>query len=190
MCAPSLERKKSNPPKILRHELRARLSTTEIPMAPSIRFNNKSQEGNTRRGGADRNHPSSPAEMAGAGATAMRGTAIIIVVVFSEAAKDSHHREPRTMWDQLQILVVLPSHPRRNHPASPTKQFLDKNKALGCIEEADSPWSAACFFTHEKDGTLRLLQDYCKVNKCALVLLHLQHNIALLRISLTPMNTL
>jgi hypothetical protein len=46
-----------------------------------------------------------------------------------------------------------------------TKEFLDKNKELGYIEEGESPWSTPWFFTHKKDGTLRPLQDYREVNK-------------------------
>jgi hypothetical protein len=46
-----------------------------------------------------------------------------------------------------------------------TEKFLDKNEALGYIEEGDSPWSTPWFFTHKKDGGLRPLQDYREVNK-------------------------
>ena len=48
-----------------------------------------------------------------------------------------------------------------------TREFLDKNLALGYIEECDkggSPWSTPWFFTGKKDGGLRPLQDYCIVN--------------------------
>ena len=46
-------------------------------------------------------------------------------------------------------------------------EFLDKNLALGYIEECDkggSPWSTPWFFTGKKDGGLRPLQDYRIVN--------------------------
>jgi hypothetical protein len=48
-----------------------------------------------------------------------------------------------------------------------TREFLDKNLALGYIEECDkggSPWFTPWFFTGKKDGELRPLQDYRIIN--------------------------
>ena len=48
-----------------------------------------------------------------------------------------------------------------------TQEFLDKNLALGYINECNkggSPWSTPWFFTGKKDGGLWPLQDYCVVN--------------------------
>ena len=48
-----------------------------------------------------------------------------------------------------------------------TREFLDKNLALGYIEECDkgvSPMSTPRFFTGKKDGGLRPLQDYHVIN--------------------------
>ena len=43
--------------------------------------------------------------------------------------------------------------------------FVAKNKELGQITETDSPYAAPVFFIHKKDGSFRLVQDYCKINK-------------------------
>ena len=48
-----------------------------------------------------------------------------------------------------------------------TREFLDKNLALGYIQEADpaqAPWLTPWFFTGKKDGGLQPLQDYQVIN--------------------------
>ena len=43
--------------------------------------------------------------------------------------------------------------------------FMARNKAMGWIRDSESPWSCPVFFIHKKDGSFRLIQDYCNVNK-------------------------
>ena len=45
------------------------------------------------------------------------------------------------------------------------QKFMDKNKAMGRIQDSKSPWGAPVFFIKKKDGTFRLVQDYREVNK-------------------------
>ena len=44
-------------------------------------------------------------------------------------------------------------------------KFVEKNKAMGRIQDSKSPWGASVFFIKKKDGTFRLVQDYREVNK-------------------------
>ena len=43
--------------------------------------------------------------------------------------------------------------------------FIAKNKELGRITETNSPYTAPVFIIHKKDGSFRLVQDYCEINK-------------------------
>ena len=44
-------------------------------------------------------------------------------------------------------------------------KFVEKNKAMGRIQDSKSPWGAPVFFIKKKDGTFQLVQDYREVNK-------------------------
>ena len=43
--------------------------------------------------------------------------------------------------------------------------FVEKNKAMGRIQDSKSPWGAPVFFIKKKDRTFWLVQDYREVNK-------------------------
>ena len=43
-------------------------------------------------------------------------------------------------------------------------EFTSKNKELGCIKKANSPWGSPFFFIRKKDGSFRPVQDYHAVN--------------------------
>ena len=43
-------------------------------------------------------------------------------------------------------------------------QFLDENLAKGYIVPSKSPMASPVFFVKKKDGKLRLIQDYRKLN--------------------------
>ena len=44
-------------------------------------------------------------------------------------------------------------------------KFVEKNKAMGRIQDSKSPWGSPVFFIKKKDGTFQLVQDYREVNK-------------------------
>ncbi|SJL18794.1 uncharacterized protein ARMOST_22395 [Armillaria ostoyae] len=44
-------------------------------------------------------------------------------------------------------------------------KFLDENLESGCIKESKSPFASPFFFVKKKDGSLRPVQDYRKLNK-------------------------
>ena len=45
------------------------------------------------------------------------------------------------------------------------QKFVERNKAMGRIQDTKSPWGAPVFFIKKKDRTFRLVQDYREVNK-------------------------
>ena len=69
-----------------------------------------------------------------------------------------------TLKDGAPATINCKIYPLTQSELDATKEFLDKNKALGYIEEGKSPWSTPWFFTGKKDGGLRPLQDYRVVN--------------------------
>ena len=44
-------------------------------------------------------------------------------------------------------------------------QWLDKQLKAGLIVESKSRYAAPCFYISKKDGSLRLVQDYRKLNQ-------------------------
>jgi hypothetical protein len=90
--------------------------------------------------------------------------------IFSEEAA---HRFPPERPNDL-VIKLKPGAPDtincKIYPLSRAEldewhKFVEKNKALGRITDAKSPWAAPVFFIHKKDGSLRLVQDYREVNK-------------------------
>jgi hypothetical protein len=45
------------------------------------------------------------------------------------------------------------------------KTFIDEHKAKGYIRESNSPYASPFFFIKKKDGKLRPVQDYRKINE-------------------------
>jgi hypothetical protein len=78
---------------------------------------------------------------------------------------------PRRPWDhaiELKPDSELPTRTRA-YPLSPAEQkeldkFLQENLDSGRIRPSKSPIAAPVFFVKKKDGTLRLVQDYRKLN--------------------------
>ena len=76
----------------------------------------------------------------------------------------------RKPWDHAIDLTPGADLPRScTFPLSPAEQreldkFLKENLANGRIQLSKSPVSAPVFFVKKKDGSLRLVQDYRKLN--------------------------
>jgi hypothetical protein len=88
--------------------------------------------------------------------------------VFSKESFDE--LPPRKPWDHA-IELKPDSEPSRSkiYPLSPLEQaeldmFLDENLKSGRIRPSKSPMSSPVFFVKKKDGALRLIQDYRKLN--------------------------
>src|SRR5260370_13523945 len=89
--------------------------------------------------------------------------------IFSEEA--FAHLPPRKVWDHVIELHPDTKLPRaRMFPLSPAEQkeldeFLQENLANGRICPSKSPIGAPVFFVKKKEGSLRLVQDYQKLNE-------------------------
>ena len=89
--------------------------------------------------------------------------------VFSKEA--FAHLPPHKAWDHAIELHPNAKLPRgRTFPLSPAEQkeldmFLRENLANGRIRPSKSPIGAPVFFIKKKEGSLRLVQDYQKLNK-------------------------
>jgi hypothetical protein len=81
----------------------------------------------------------------------------------------------RTEWDhQINLTNDAPSEisskvynmmPREKEELN---KFLDENIASQRIKPSNSPYAAPCFFVPKKDGSLRLCQDYQKLNEISI----------------------
>ena len=86
-------------------------------------------------------------------------------------AKESFDQLPeRKPWDHA-IELKPDAEPYRSkiYPLSPVEQkeldmFLDENLRSGRIQPSKSPMASPVFFVKKKDGSLRLVQDYRKLN--------------------------
>ena len=76
----------------------------------------------------------------------------------------------RRPWDHAIELTGDHRSPcQKLYPLSPVEQaeldkFLKENLASGQIHPSKSPMAAPFFFVKKKDGSLRLVQDYCFLN--------------------------
>jgi len=73
-------------------------------------------------------------------------------------------------WDHM-IELISGAEPKSSkvYPLSPLEQaeldtFLEENLCTGQIQPLKSPMAAPMFFIKKKDGSLRLVQDYCALN--------------------------
>src|SRR5260221_4484300 len=89
--------------------------------------------------------------------------------IFSKEAFDE--LPPWKVWDHAIDLSPGTELPHSQmFPLSPAEQkelddFLWENLANGCIHPSKSPTGAPVFFIKKKEGYLRLVQDYWKLNK-------------------------
>jgi len=90
------------------------------------------------------------------------------VVFLEEATKRFPPSWPKdlaiTLKDGAPATVNCKIYPLSKPELVAMKEVLDKNVALGYIEQGESPWPTPWFFTGKKDGGLQLLQDYHIVN--------------------------
>ena len=86
--------------------------------------------------------------------------------------KDFDELPPRRPWDHA--IELIPGAKGQNsakiYPLSPAEQkeldaFLDENLKTGRIRESKSPFASPFFFIKKKDGKLRPVQDYRKLNE-------------------------
>ena len=78
---------------------------------------------------------------------------------------------PKCSWDHA--IDIVPGAPPMKvfkvYPISPSEQkelddFLEENQQSGHIRKSKSPWDSSFFFVKKKDGKLRPVQDYRKLN--------------------------
>ena len=86
-------------------------------------------------------------------------------------SKDTFDKLPaRKPWDHgIELLPGAEPQSSRTFPLSPLEQkeldeFLQENLCSGRIRLSKSPFGAPVFFIKKKDGSLRLVQDYWKLN--------------------------
>ena len=90
--------------------------------------------------------------------------------VFSE--EESHRLPGHKPWDHAIDLIPGSNMAIRTkvYPMSANEQeelqrFLEENLAKGYIRPSKSPLSSPVFFIKKKDGKLRFVQDYRKLNE-------------------------
>ena len=88
--------------------------------------------------------------------------------VFSKESFDQ--LPPRKPWDHaIELKPGSEPHRCKIYPLSPNEQeeldaFLEENLKSGRIQPSKSPMASPVFFVKKKDGSLRLVQDYRKLN--------------------------
>jgi hypothetical protein len=80
------------------------------------------------------------------------------------------HLPDQKIWDHtIELIPGLNPTNCKVYPLAPSEQegldeFIQKNLASGQIHPLKSPMASPVFFIKKKDGTLRLIQDYCALN--------------------------
>ena len=87
-------------------------------------------------------------------------------------AKESFDELPRRkVWDHaIELKTEYTPRSTKIYPLSPSEQveldkFIEENLRSGRIRPSKSPQAAPVFFIKKKDGSLRLVQDYRKLNE-------------------------
>jgi hypothetical protein len=90
--------------------------------------------------------------------------------VFSE--EESHRLPKHQPWDHaIDLVPDATMHWKvKSYPMSPAEQveldkWLEENLAKGYLRPSKSPMASPVFFIKKKDGKLRLVQDYRRLNK-------------------------
>ena len=89
--------------------------------------------------------------------------------LFDEEA--SHRFPPSHPWDHaIDFVENTPPfldckiYPMTREEDAALKEFLDEQLKKGYIRPSMSPYASPFFFIHKKNGKLRPVQDYCKIN--------------------------
>jgi Reverse transcriptase (RNA-dependent DNA polymerase) len=89
--------------------------------------------------------------------------------VFSKESFDE--LPPKKPWDHaIELKLGSEPHSTKVYPLAPNEQaqldeFLTENLKSGRIRPSKSPMASPVFFIKKKDGSLRLVQDYRKLNE-------------------------
>src|SRR5882724_8126065 len=73
-------------------------------------------------------------------------------------------------WDHaIELIPDAQMFSTKVYPLEPVEQkqldeFLEENLKSRCIHPSKSPMASPVFFIKKKDGSLHLIQDYCKLN--------------------------
>ncbi|SJL16260.1 uncharacterized protein ARMOST_19780 [Armillaria ostoyae] len=91
----------------------------------------------------------------------------------NDLAATANAEKPKKTFEEM-VLELVPNakstldckvYPLNRDEQEQLDKFLDENLESGCITESKSPFASPFFFVKKKDGSLRPIQDYRKLNE-------------------------